>query len=513
VHLWQKFNEVLNHEIFKKMIMHIQKLILFIGIIILNQTVVFAQSSPNDTVTDYLKKSAVKLMKPHINMTYSYVANELINKAPDLSVEVPQLKDTVKYLDELKGNYNDWKAFVKIAKIYRRYGKEQSAYPYFVNAYSLIESEIKKDSLNAGYYSDMAQLYLDAGNQDYAQAYLNMTYQLNKEDTLALKLLPMYLATSGDIENAEKINKHYLQKAPDEIDPYMNMLTIELFKVLNDSALMNELKHKSPKDVFDFSRIKKALDEHKKNKAFLVLYHAGNLFALYIKYATIADIQKENIKLSEEDHAELNRLQKFFTKAISGSSYKNKHILYKSLGFIYILQNKPDEAIEQFRQMTKFWTQDELSNDYDLVFAVEYFIKKDPMAALKSLEEKIKLNEKLVLDNLENYIRLANVYMQMNEYDEAKKKYEKALSIDNKAVDAYLGLSVPEMLNMNFQESNKYLNKAYEINKNYYLTYALYGILTFLANDYEQAKGALQQALQLNPDNESLLEIYALLKN
>ncbi len=493
--------------------MFIQKLTLFIGIIVLSQFTVLSQSPKNDTITNYLKKSAVKLMKPHINMTYSYVANELINKAPGLTLEVPQLKDTVKYLDELKGNYNDWEVFVKIAKIYRRHGKEQSAYPYFVNAYSLIESEIKKDSLNAGYYSDMAQLYLDAGNQEYAQAYLNMTYQLNPEDTLVLKLLPMYLATSGDIENAEKINKRYLQKAPQEIDPYMNLLTIELFKILNDSVLMNKLAHKSSKDIFDFSRIKKAADEHKKDKAFLVLYHAGNLFAMYIKYATIVDIHREKVKLSEEDNAELKRLQKFFAKAVSSSSYKNKHILYKSLGFIYILQNKPDEAVKQFRQMMKFWPQDELSNDYDLIFAVEYFIKKDRMAALKSLEEKIKLNEKLFLDNVENYIRLANVYMQMNQYDEAKKNYEKALTIDNRAVDAYLGLSVPEMLNMNFQESNKYLNKAYEINKNYYLTYALYGVLTFLANDYEQAKSALKQALQLKPDDETVLEVYGLLKN
>ncbi len=234
---------------------------------------------------------------------------------------------------------------------------------------------------------------------------------------------------------------------------------------------------------------------------------------MYIKYATIVDIHREKVKLSEEDNAELKRLQKFFAKAVSSSSYKNKHILYKSLGFIYILQNNPDEAVKQFRQMMKFWPQDELSNDYDLIFAVEYFIKKDRMAALKSLEEKIKLNEKLFLGNVENYIRLANVYMQMNQYDEAKKNYEKALTIDNRAVDAYLGLSVPEMLNMNFQESNKYLNKAYEINKNYYLTYALYGVLTFLANDYEQAKSALKQALQLKPDDEIVLEVYGLLKN
>ena len=61
---------------------------------------------------------------------------------------------------------------------------------------------------------------------------------------------------------------------------------------------------------------------------------------------------------------------------------------------------------------------------------------------------------------------------------------------------------------MNFQEANKYMNFAYDLNKNYYLTYALFGVLTLMADDRQQAEQALKQALQLKPDNKLINEVY-----
>ncbi len=492
--------------------MNRKKLCLFF-ISLFSYTLVYSQTNGTDTLPVYLKAIAIKLMKPHVNMNYSYVTGEIRNQAPDLKIEIPQLKDTVKYIQHLKGGFNDWKAFVKIAKIYRRYNMEQSAYPYFVNAYNLIASEIKKDSLNSTYYSDMAQLYLDVGNQEYAQAYLNMTYQLNPEDTLVLKLLPMYLATSGDIQTAEKVNTAFLKKKPNDVEPYVNILTIEIFRVLYDSTIMNnKMQDIDARNLLNLSKIKSASEKYKKDKAFTVLFHVGQLFALYVKYSTIDDISNDEIKLSETDKTQLKQLKKFFTKAVSNSTYKNKHVLYKSLGFICLLQNDLDGSIKYFKEMMSFYPKDELSNDYDILFAVHYFLKNDTTEAIHTLKEKIELNKNLVLNSAEDYTRLANTYLQSAEYDNAKKAYQDALNINPKAIDAYLGLSVLEMLNMNFQESNKYMNMAYDIDKNYYLTYAMFGVLTLLADDYEQAKSALEQALKLKPDEKIIKDLYQIVR-
>lgn len=486
--------------------MHRKRLFLFL-ISLFSYIFLYSQSDQNDTLHTYLKTVVVKLMKPHVNMNYSYVTDEIKNQEPDLKVEIPQLKDTANYLQKLKGDFTDWKIFVKIAKIYRRYAMEQNAYPYFVNAYNLIASEIKKDSLNPKYYSEMAQLYLDAGNQEYAQAYLNMTYQMNPEDTLVLKLLPMYLATSGDIYTAEKINQIFLKKNPNDVEPYVNILTIEIFKVLYDSTMMNNMENITAQKLFDESKIKTASDKYK-DKAFTVLYHVGQLFALYVKYSSINDISNGKIELSETDKNQLIKLKEFFTKAISSSTYKNKHILYKSLGFIYLLQNDLDNAIKYFNEMMNYYPKDKLSDDYDILFAVEYFLKKDTMEAIHILQKKIELNKSLILNNPEDYIRLGNTYLQSTKFVEAQKAYQNALNINSKAIDAYLGLSVLEMLNMNFQESNEYMNKAYDLDKNYYLTYAMFGVLTLSAGDYQQAKSALEQALKLKPDDEIIKDLY-----
>lgn len=482
------------------------KLILLFSLFFCTQ-VSFSQNLNNDSTLNYLKDAAIKLMEPHVDMTYSYTADEIENTVPDMKVKLPQLKDTTELLTKLKGDYSDWKTFVEIAKIYRRYNMEQSAYPYFVNAYNLVASEIQKDSLNGKYYSDMAKLYLEAGNQEYTQAYLNICYELLPEDSLVLKLLPMYLAVSGDIEMAEKINERSLKKLNGVFDPYVNLLTIEVFKVMYDSTMMQKLPDKNIEDIFDLSKLKSLVETHKEDKAYSVLYNVGKLFALYIKYASASDIRNEKIKLSAGDEKELKQLKKYFEKATKSDAYKNKHLLYKSLGFIYILEGDFDNSINNFRKMMNYWPKDRLSNDYDVLFAVQYFLKKDTQAALNIVKEKISSNEKYLNNNATDYVRLGNIYLQLNDFENAKNAYEKALTIE-KSVDAYLGLSVLEMMNMNFQEANKYMNFAYDLNKNYYLTYALFGVLTLMADDRQQAEQALKQALQLKPDNKLINEVY-----
>ena len=467
----------------------------------------FSQNLSKDSTLNYLKSVAVKLLEPHVDMNYSYTVEEIENIAPDMKVKLPQLKDTTELLTKLKGDYSDWKTFVEIAKIYRRYNKEQSAYPYFVNAYNLIASEIQKDSLNGKYYSDMAKLYLDAGNQEYAQAYLNLCYQFSPGDSMVLKLLPMYLAISGDIEKAEQINELSMKTLSDIYDPYVNLLSIEIFKVMYDSTLMQKLPDKNIEDIFDFKKLKTLAETHKEDKAYSVLYNVGKLFALYIKYVNSSDFLNEKPKLNPGDEKELKLLKKFFGKAVKNNAYKNKHILYKSLGFIYLLERDWDNSINNFRKMMDYWPKNRIANDYDLIFAVQYFLKKDTLAALNTMEEKISSNEKYLNNNVADYVRLGDIYLQLNAYEKAKNAYEKALSF-GKSEDAYLGLSVLQMMDMNFQEANKYINFAYDLNKNYYLTYALFGVLTLMADDKQQADQALKQALQLKPDNSIIKELY-----
>jgi len=493
----------LYYEQHKYQAMNFKKLMFIL--ILASQNLVFAQSP--DTINQYLKHTAIKLMNPHVDLNYSFTNKEIENKAPDLTVKIPQLKDTLKYIKQLKGNYSDWQTFIDIGNIYQRYGNANKAYSYFVNAYNVIDGEIKKDSLNAKYYSDMAELYLQLHNEQYAQAYLNLAYQYNPTDSMVLSILPTYLAQAGDFEKAEKINKLYLQAEPQNIAPYVSILTIEFFKVLSDTNILADIQDRDIDNLFDLKLIEEAQKKYK-NKSFDVLIHVAKLLAIYVKTAIISDVSKGEINLPKEDKSKLKNIQKFFAKAASDKEYLNKHILYKSLGFINILQNNLDEALVQFNEMMKYLPTDQLSEDYDIIFATEFYLKKDTVNALKTLQEKIEHQKKMLLIAPADYIRLGNLYLQINKFSEAKKAYENALNLSNQAVEAYLGLSVIEMMNMNFQEANKYMNIAYEINRDNYLTYTLFGVLTLMANDYEQAKSALEQAMQLKPDSEDIKNLY-----
>ena len=96
----------------------------------------------------------------------------------------------------------------------------------------------------------------------------------------------------------------------------------------------------------------------------------------------------------------------------------------------------------------------------------------------------------------------------MNNKYEAQKSYESALQLNLKTKDAYLGLAVLELLENELLEANNYINKAYDLDEEYYLNYALFGIITLMADDKEKAKDALTKAMELKPDDEEIKEVF-----
>ena len=483
--------------------MKLKQLTIFL-ILILNQTVILSQ---NNNADEYIKQKAVELMNPHVNLNFSYTNSELINKAPKLKIKIPKLSDTLSLQKKLKNDYSDRNIFLNIGILYQRFGMIDNAYRYFVKAYNLINSEIKKDSSNADYYADMAELYLTLKNQEYAQAFLNMTYQLNPDDSMVISILPTYLAQSGNFKQAEEIVAKAMKKNPEDVEAYMNYYSIQLFKILNDSLQKTQLANKKNDEILNLDKLEEAAKKYN-NLSFYVLRDVVDIYILLLKSSKPTYPSEIEFKLSETDKAELKKIIKSLNKIISNNTYNNKYLLYKALGFAYLLQNKPNETIEQFKQMMNFWPEDQLSDAYDLIFATEFYIKKDTTAALKSLLNKIEHQKTVVQYNAADYSRLGNLYLQMHNYDKAKNAYNQALKINKQSITANLGLSVIEMIKMNFQEANKYMNNAYQTDKNNYATYTLFGMLTILAKDYEQAKSALEQALQLNPENDITLEVY-----
>ncbi|RLD85797.1 MAG: hypothetical protein DRJ07_02310 [Bacteroidetes bacterium] len=465
------------------------------------------QSNQTDTTISYLKKTAIKLLKPHSNMTFSFGTEELKNKIPDLHVETPNLKDTIKYLEELKGEYVDWRVFYKIGKLYQHFEMEKNAFDYYTSAYNLITAEIKKDSLNSAYFSDMGNLYLDIKNNQYAFAYYKMAYELNPNDTSALNILPMFYIFSGDSESAKNIIDKNLKNNPKHINSYIwyiTMIVMDEFKVDHKAE---EILNKNIEEIFNLEMVKSVSENYKNDPRFPVLYNLSKLLAMFGKYAMVLDDFKE-LELIKNDKSELKKLQKFFKKAIIDNQFKNKYILYKALGFIYIFQKNKDKAIENFQLAMKYWPKDKLSQDYYILFSIHYFLNDDTLKAIEVINKKIDLDKELYLLNPDDYVLKGNVFLNMQNKVEAQKAYESAIKLSLKTKDAYLGLAVLELQENKLLESNNFINKAYELDKEYYLSYALFGIITLMADDKEKAKDALSKAMELKPDDKDIKKIF-----
>jgi tetratricopeptide (TPR) repeat protein len=165
-------------------------------------------------------------------------------------------------------------------------------------------------------------------------------------------------------------------------------------------------------------------------------------------------------------------------------------------------------SVQNFEKAMSLWPKDELSQDYYILFSTQYFIVGDTLKALEVINNKIDNDKKLYLLNPDDYILKGNVYLNSKKYPEARKAYEESLKFNMKMKNAYLGLATLELLDDKLMESNNYINKAYDLDKEYYMNYALFGIITLMADDKEQAKNALSKAKELKPDDKDIRELY-----
>ncbi len=480
-------------------------LLLFLNI--QNSSESYSQISPRDTSISYLKKMAVKFLEPHTNMTFSFGTEELKNEIPDLNIEIHQLKDTIKLLEELKGNYDDWNTFYEIGKLYAQFGMENNAFEYYTNAYKLITAQIQKDSLNSKYLADMGSLYMNMNNNQYAFAYYKQAYELNPQDTAAYNILPMFYIFTDDSQSAKTVIDQNLKRDPKHINSYIWYVTMVVLDKFKEDIDSKDIKNKKIEDIFDLALLKTASIDYKNDPRFPVLYNLSKLLAIFAKYAMITDDMKE-MEVSKSDYSELKKLQKFFNKAISSEKFKNKYILYKALGFSYIMQKNLTKAIDNFKLAMNLWPKDKLSQDYYILFSTHYFLNGDTIKALNVIDKKIEEDKKLNLSNPKDYVLKGNVFLNMDKKTDAKTNYELALQLNLKTKDAYLGLAGLELLDNKLLESNSFINKAYELDKNHYLSYVLFGIITLMADDKQKAKEALKNALELKPDDTDIKEVY-----
>jgi len=461
----------------------------------------------DDTLDVYLITQCKRLLEPHTNLDFSFATDELKNEVPDLNVTTPQLKDSIKYLDELKGDFSDWNVFYKIGKLYQRFNMNQTAFSYYERAYDLIMNEIKKDTLNSGPFSAMGTLYMNLNSRDNAFYFFNRAYELNNQDSVANQFLPMFYIFSGKLDKANEMIDRNIKAQPGDLNSYIWLVSARVFKTVSEMDKTDKSLINKPIDkLFDFGALNNAVKANKSDIRFLVLEQLSRQLALFAKYAVISG-NLEKIEISPSDKNELKSIRKTLEKFLSKGTFKNKYVLYKALGFNYMLDKNLDKAIELFKKSIANWPADKVSKDYNILFTTHYFIQKDTVKALAAIDEKIANDKKLMLENYSDYTLKGNIYLMLNNYQKASEEFHKSLEISNNA-DACLGLAFIELKDKKLGEANTWINNAYDMNKDYYLPYAMFGIITLMNHQNDAAKDALEKAMQLKPDDKIIDEVY-----
>ncbi|MFN8254869.1 MAG: hypothetical protein U0W24_04220 [Bacteroidales bacterium] len=462
--------------------------------------------SPVDSVRYFILKKCSDLLKPHADLTFSFTSEEFKNELPVLKIDPPRLGDTLIYRKELKGGYSDWEIFYKTGKLCQQFKLNNSAFSYYELAHSLLINSLKKDSLNSEIYSDLGILYLNLRSYDNAFYYISKAYELNPLDSAAANFLPMYFMKLGQYDDAEKIINQGLAKNPKNLEMYIWQITLEVFKKVGEFDKTNPGLMDIPVlELFDLQEFRQAMDKNKQDIRFNILENVCLEFAVFAKYMILVGDFK-SLKIIPADLNLLMEIKNNLEKILSKNAFRNKYILFKALGFNYLLSGEKDKAVEYFRKSIQLWPSDKTSQDYYNLFTTNLFIRNDTISSLRNLDEKIHNDEILMIPVADDYIVKGQVFLRQKKYMKAAEEFKKSMDVEKK-LTALQGLSFIEMTKMNLNEANRWLNQAYEIDQNDYITFVIFGCMMVLNNQKEESKTYFDKALRIKPEDEDILQI------
>lgn len=98
------------------------------------------------------------------------------------------------------------------------------------------------------------------------------------------------------------------------------------------------------------------------------------------------------------------------------------------------------------------------------------------------------------------YWRDGNALFEENKYDEAISKYDQALLIDSKYIDAYFNKGLAERLLQNYIGSKKDFESVLKLDPNSVDAIVLLGDIEEEANNYQEAKVFYEKALAVDPE-------------
>lgn len=476
--------------------------------------------------TLFLKKTATECFHFNPKLQFSYNNTDLSNDKPRKGDLPASLENIALLQKELEKKPQDADLYTEVAGMYSRLGMTNEAREYRKRSFDAISIVLAQHPDSAEALITLGGIYMGALQMDSALSKYRQAFRrdpLNKE---ANRLIPFIHILNNRFDSAYAfINKqintypdsyevhealpiYYIYKFYDQLNKYSKQKTVEEERLRPENIMtLKLLKDYYDRDPSDFRR------EYLYRVTYQVCY------STLITYKTVNDslfnARQIRFVTTAKDASNLKQQEDFFKKYLSGKTPANKYLVHKALGNIYLLTNRPNDAIHHLKKAIKLkpvkysTVSNNASEDYDNIITA-YFLLKDTNAYEQAVREKLEARPALDA-SAADYITAGKISISRRKYSEAEASFQQALALDPKQADAYLGIALIRFQNNDPADALTNINEAFKLDGQKWELYILYGIVSLCNRDPVNAFEAFKVGRKLHNSQwikEDLMEKY-----
>ena len=142
-----------------------------------------------------------------------------------------------------------------------------------------------------------------------------------------------------------------------------------------------------------------------------------------------------------------------------------------------------------------------------------FMMKSQIYQSLQEHENAIScINQAIEIEpeNVEAYDKRAQLYFELEKYDEADKDYKKMIALQPGEILGYMGLGRNEKMRKNFEEAIKYFDYVVKLSNEYSSGYSFRGECFFALKKYNESASDIIKALEIDHDNKAFYHMQQL---
>lgn len=465
---------------------------------------------------NYIIKETVASIENGVQVSFS-AQSDFFGNTNGLKKRIPpaSLAEITKLKKKLCKCPDDMNTNLEIGTMFNRLYKSDSARLYLGNALGICMDEKLKKPNDRKLMLTEANIYMQAGDYASCVAMYEKLLETNPKDTIARIFLTISYLGTGDTAKFGAITKDNYEQMPDElvfaffhiVERGYSMVfqgkTVEDKKIPLKNFTQLELLKKLPVVNNDSTQIK---DCHHA----LIVFNGYLKFILFNNDSTVIKNDLGYLLIGNED--ELKNTIAYFTERTKNKKNKNAFMHHKFIAMAHFLLGDFKSSITHLQKSINTFPKDKGdTGDNNPVeqynnIAATYFMMKDTVMVIKSIENKIAKKPKIDPDP-NDYVILGNFYSLTKNDAKAKLNFEQALKINPYQINAHIGLATLEFKNKKYEETMVHLNNAYAINPNEPNIYFINAAIYLLNNQPNEAYQIYSSLFAYFPDDEFLNEV------